>query len=52
MARDEIEVLVDLARGDAKAAVYTSDLSHDDVSIDADYRSWTLIWITGYSVFD
>ena len=39
MARDEIDVFVDLARGDASAAVYTSDLSHDYVSINADYRS-------------
>ena len=39
MARDEIDVFVDLARGDAKATVYTSDLSDDYVSINADYRS-------------
>ena len=39
MERDEIEVFVDLARGDARAVVYTSDLSHDYVSINADYRS-------------
>lgn len=39
MARDEIEVFVDLARGDARATVYTSDLSHEYVTINADYRS-------------
>lgn len=39
MARDEIDVFVDLARGNATATVYTSDLSHDYVSINADYRS-------------
>lgn len=39
MAADEIEVTVDLARGDAAASIYTSDLSHDYVSINADYRS-------------
>jgi glutamate N-acetyltransferase/amino-acid N-acetyltransferase len=39
MANDEIEVTVDLARGDASAVIYTCDLSHDYVSINADYRS-------------
>lgn len=39
MAREEIDVTVDLARGTADATIYTSDLSHDYVSINADYRS-------------
>lgn len=39
MARDEIEVHIDLARANASASVYTCDLSHDYVSINADYRS-------------
>lgn len=39
MAKDEIEVTIDLARGDASATIYTCDLSHDYVSINADYRS-------------
>ena len=39
MANDEIVVTVDLARGDSSASIYTSDLSHDYVSINADYRS-------------
>jgi len=39
MAEDEIEVVIDLARGEASASVYTCDLSHDYVSINADYRS-------------
>ncbi|MFT4730666.1 MAG: glutamate N-acetyltransferase/amino-acid N-acetyltransferase [Granulosicoccus sp.] len=39
MAKEEIEVTVDLARGDASATIYTCDLSHDYVSINADYRS-------------
>jgi len=39
MAREEISVHVDLARGDQSASVFTSDLSHDYVSINADYRS-------------
>ena len=39
MAQEEIDVIIDLARGDASASVYTSDLSHDYVSINADYRS-------------
>lgn len=39
MAKQEIDIFVSLARGDASATVYTSDLSHDYVSINADYRS-------------
>lgn len=39
MARAEIDVNIDLSRGPASAAIYTCDLSHDYVSINADYRS-------------
>lgn len=39
MAGEEIVITVDLGRGDANASIYTSDLSHDYVSINADYRS-------------
>ncbi|NND89357.1 MAG: bifunctional glutamate N-acetyltransferase/amino-acid acetyltransferase ArgJ [Granulosicoccus sp.] len=39
MAQAEILVTVDLGRGDASANIYTCDLSHDYVSINADYRS-------------
>ncbi len=39
LAQPEITVNVELGAGDAKACVYTSDLSHDYVSINADYRS-------------
>jgi glutamate N-acetyltransferase / amino-acid N-acetyltransferase len=39
MKQAEITVRVDLGRGDARAAVWTCDLSHDYVSINADYRS-------------
>ena len=39
MAASEIELFIDLAQGEASATVYTSDLSHDYVSINADYRS-------------
>ena len=39
MAKEEIDVIVDLGRGDASATIYTSDLSHEYVSINADYRS-------------
>ncbi|GAB2795863.1 bifunctional glutamate N-acetyltransferase/amino-acid acetyltransferase ArgJ [Halomonas shantousis] len=39
MARDEITIRIRLGRGDAQATVWTSDLSHDYVSINADYRS-------------
>jgi glutamate N-acetyltransferase/amino-acid N-acetyltransferase len=39
MKQAEIAVRVDLGRGDASATVWTCDLSHDYVSINADYRS-------------
>ncbi len=39
MQQSEITVRVKLARGAAQATVYTCDLSHDYVSINADYRS-------------
>jgi glutamate N-acetyltransferase/amino-acid N-acetyltransferase len=39
MQQAEITVRVKLARGAATATVYTCDLSHDYVSINADYRS-------------
>ncbi len=39
MQRDEIGVRVMLNRGEAATTVWTCDLSHDYVSINADYRS-------------
>ena len=39
MKRSEITVRVDLHRGGASTTVWTCDLSHDYVSINADYRS-------------
>jgi glutamate N-acetyltransferase/amino-acid N-acetyltransferase len=39
MAKAEIVVRVALGRGDAQATVWTCDLSHEYVSINADYRS-------------
>jgi glutamate N-acetyltransferase/amino-acid N-acetyltransferase len=39
MAQAEIAVRVDLARGDARATVWTCDFSYDYVKINADYRS-------------
>jgi glutamate N-acetyltransferase/amino-acid N-acetyltransferase len=39
MKQAEILVRVKLARGNAEATVWTCDLSHDYVSINADYRS-------------
>ena len=39
MKQSEITVRVDLHRGDASSTVWTCDLSHDYVSINADYRS-------------
>jgi glutamate N-acetyltransferase/amino-acid N-acetyltransferase len=39
MQQAEITVLVHLGRGDSTTTVWTCDLSHDYVSINADYRS-------------
>ncbi|WP_300753122.1 bifunctional glutamate N-acetyltransferase/amino-acid acetyltransferase ArgJ [Janthinobacterium sp.] len=39
MQQSEITIRVKLARGDAQATLWTCDLSHDYVSINADYRS-------------
>ncbi|MBL8308473.1 MAG: bifunctional glutamate N-acetyltransferase/amino-acid acetyltransferase ArgJ [Rubrivivax sp.] len=39
MKQSEITVRVHLHRGDAESTVWTCDLSHDYVSINADYRS-------------
>jgi glutamate N-acetyltransferase / amino-acid N-acetyltransferase len=39
MKQSEITIRVDLHRGAASATVWTCDLSHDYVSINADYRS-------------
>ncbi|MGI4855477.1 MAG: bifunctional glutamate N-acetyltransferase/amino-acid acetyltransferase ArgJ, partial [Janthinobacterium lividum] len=39
MQQSEITVRVLLGRGDAQATIWTCDLSHDYVSINADYRS-------------
>ncbi len=39
MLRDEIVLHIDLHRGETEATVWTTDLSHDYISINADYRS-------------
>jgi glutamate N-acetyltransferase/amino-acid N-acetyltransferase len=39
MKQSEITIRVKLARGSASATIWTCDLSHDYVSINADYRS-------------
>ena len=39
MAADEIHVTVELGRGQAEASIWTSDLSHDYVTINAEYRT-------------
>ena len=39
MAEKEISVTIDLGRGEAAVEIWTSDLSHDYVSVNADYRS-------------
>lgn len=39
MKQEELKIMVDLKLGDAAESVWTSDLSHDYVSINADYRT-------------
>lgn len=39
MAQDEITITIDLNLGEASETVWTSDLSHEYVSINADYRT-------------
>lgn len=39
MSKPEITIRIDLNRGEEKTTVYTCDLSHEYVSINADYRS-------------
>ncbi|MCX2982394.1 bifunctional glutamate N-acetyltransferase/amino-acid acetyltransferase ArgJ [Halieaceae bacterium IMCC14734] len=39
MAAEDIEIVVELQRGDAVATVWTSDLSYDYVRINAEYRT-------------
>jgi glutamate N-acetyltransferase/amino-acid N-acetyltransferase len=39
MAPENIVIAIDLGRGDAQATVWTTDLSHDYVTINAEYRT-------------
>lgn len=39
MAEEDITIIVSLGRGDISDKIYTTDLSHDYISINADYRS-------------
>ncbi|MFT5691873.1 MAG: glutamate N-acetyltransferase/amino-acid N-acetyltransferase [Oceanicoccus sp.] len=39
MAEEEISITIDLSRGGASATVWTSDLSHEYVRINAEYRT-------------
>ena len=39
MAQDELSININMGRGDSKETVWTTDLSHEYVSINADYRS-------------
>lgn len=39
MAREEVAIGIDLGRGDARATVWTCDLSYEYVRINAEYRS-------------
>jgi glutamate N-acetyltransferase/amino-acid N-acetyltransferase len=39
MAPEEITIAIQLGRGSAQATVWTTDLSHDYVTINAEYRT-------------
>jgi len=39
MDKDEISIRIQLNAGESKATVWTSDLSHEYVTINAEYRS-------------
>ncbi len=39
LAQDEFSVTVDLGRGEGKATIWTADLSHEYIRINAEYRS-------------
>jgi glutamate N-acetyltransferase/amino-acid N-acetyltransferase len=39
MEKDEITILINLGRGDCNEVVWTSDLSHDYIRINSDYRT-------------
>ena len=39
MKRDEIDINIDLGAGDSAWTIYTCDLTHEYISINADYRS-------------
>jgi len=39
MAQDELSIRILMGRGDVKETIWTTDLSHEYVSINADYRS-------------
>jgi glutamate N-acetyltransferase/amino-acid N-acetyltransferase len=39
MDRDEIVISIDIGRGDASETVWTTDLSHEYVQINAEYRT-------------
>jgi glutamate N-acetyltransferase/amino-acid N-acetyltransferase len=38
-ARPEINIHLDLGQGEAQAIMWTTDLTHDYVTINADYRT-------------
>jgi glutamate N-acetyltransferase/amino-acid N-acetyltransferase len=39
MAQDELSIRIDMGSGEVKETIWTTDLSHEYVSINADYRS-------------
>ena len=39
MAREEIAIRIELGRGDCSETIWTTDLSHEYVRINAEYRS-------------
>ncbi len=40
--RERVPITLELGGGDARAVILASDLGHDYVSINADYRSWLM----------
>ncbi|HAQ86194.1 MAG TPA: bifunctional ornithine acetyltransferase/N-acetylglutamate synthase, partial [Pseudomonas sp.] len=39
MAEEEIEIRIELGRGDCSETIWTTDLSHEYVRINAEYRT-------------
>src|SRR5690606_7674201 len=51
VAKDAFTIRVALGRGNHKETVWTSDLSHDYITINADYRTWMCCgWLSVWCV--